>query len=157
MVAHDLEQLITEAAANAARQGGVTSMAIAIEVHGSALAIAIEDDRQSFTIPDRPARRQPWLRCWDREVCANGSVLRVAISASRSDPAARDRDLAAHGPGAAGMTIHLVLVDDHPVVLEGIARLIEHEPDLAVMARCTDGSAALEAVRAHRPTSWCST
>lgn len=49
------------------------------------------------------------------------------------------------------MTIHLVLVDDHPVVLEGIARLIEHEPDLAVVARCTDGVAALEAVRAHRP------
>ena len=49
------------------------------------------------------------------------------------------------------MTIHLVLVDDHPVVLEGIARLIEHEPDLVVAARCTDGSAALEAVRAHRP------
>ncbi len=28
------------------------------------------------------------------------------------------------------MTIHLIVADDHPVVLEGIARLIEREPDL---------------------------
>lgn len=49
------------------------------------------------------------------------------------------------------MTIQLVLADDHPVVLEGIARLLEHEPDLQVVARCGDGESVLEAVRAHRP------
>lgn len=49
------------------------------------------------------------------------------------------------------MTIRLVLADDHPLVLEGIARLIEHEPDLAVAARCGDGEAVLAAVREHQP------
>jgi DNA-binding NarL/FixJ family response regulator len=49
------------------------------------------------------------------------------------------------------MTITLVIADDHPVVLEGIARLLEQEEDLNVVARCNDGSAALQAVREHRP------
>lgn len=47
------------------------------------------------------------------------------------------------------MTIHLIVADDHPVVLEGIARLIEREPDLKLLARCEDGEAALGAVRVH--------
>jgi DNA-binding NarL/FixJ family response regulator len=49
------------------------------------------------------------------------------------------------------MTINLVLADDHPLVLEGIARLIEPEPDLKVVARCGNGEAVLEAVRKQRP------
>jgi DNA-binding NarL/FixJ family response regulator len=47
--------------------------------------------------------------------------------------------------------IRLVLADDHPIVLEGLSRLFEREPDIAVVARCGDGEAALAAVREHRP------
>jgi DNA-binding NarL/FixJ family response regulator len=47
--------------------------------------------------------------------------------------------------------IRLALADDHPLVLEGLARLFEREPDLEVVARCGDGEAALVAVREHRP------
>ncbi len=49
------------------------------------------------------------------------------------------------------MTIRLIVADDHPVVLEGIARLIEREPDLELLARCEGGEATLAAVRAHSP------
>jgi two-component system, NarL family, nitrate/nitrite response regulator NarL len=49
------------------------------------------------------------------------------------------------------MNIRLVLADDHPLLLDGLARLLEREPDMAVVARCGDGLAALEAVRQHRP------
>lgn len=49
------------------------------------------------------------------------------------------------------MTIRLVIADDHPVVLEGIARLLEREPDLDLVAQCGNGEDALEAVRRHQP------
>jgi DNA-binding NarL/FixJ family response regulator len=49
------------------------------------------------------------------------------------------------------MTIRLVLVDDHPIFLQGVERLFRLEPDLEVVARCIDGEEALRAVREHRP------
>jgi DNA-binding NarL/FixJ family response regulator len=49
------------------------------------------------------------------------------------------------------MTIRLVLADDHPLLLDALARLLEQQPDMEVMARCGDGEAALRAIREHRP------
>jgi two-component system, NarL family, nitrate/nitrite response regulator NarL len=45
----------------------------------------------------------------------------------------------------------LVLADDHPVVLAGLAQLLGQEPDLQILAACASGREALAAVRARRP------
>ena len=45
------------------------------------------------------------------------------------------------------MTIRLVLADDHPLMLDALARLVGQEPDMEVAARCTDGEMALRAAR----------
>jgi DNA-binding NarL/FixJ family response regulator len=47
--------------------------------------------------------------------------------------------------------VRLVLADDHPIVLDGLERLFQAQPDFAVVARCQDGPDALRAVREHRP------
>jgi two-component system nitrate/nitrite response regulator NarL len=49
------------------------------------------------------------------------------------------------------MNIRLVLADDHPLLLDGLARLLEREPDMEIVAQCSDGEAALRAAREHRP------
>ena len=49
------------------------------------------------------------------------------------------------------MAIRIVLADDHPIVLHGLRTLFERQSDIEVVAACTDGSAALEAVRTLRP------
>jgi DNA-binding NarL/FixJ family response regulator len=49
------------------------------------------------------------------------------------------------------VSIRLVLADDHPIVLDGLAQLFAHEPDCEVVARAKDGEQALQAVRKHRP------
>lgn len=49
------------------------------------------------------------------------------------------------------MPITLVLADDHPIVLDGLALLFSAEPDFTVLARCPDGEAAVDAVRRLRP------
>ncbi|HEV3217722.1 MAG TPA: response regulator transcription factor [Vicinamibacterales bacterium] len=49
------------------------------------------------------------------------------------------------------MAIRVVLVDDHPIVLQGLQQLFERQPDFTVVAACPGADAALQAVRAHRP------
>ena len=47
--------------------------------------------------------------------------------------------------------IRLVLADDHPLVLKGLAQLCREEPDFEVVAECTDGLEAVAAVRGRHP------
>jgi DNA-binding NarL/FixJ family response regulator len=49
------------------------------------------------------------------------------------------------------MTIRIVIADDHPIVLSGIAQLLALESDLEVVARCTNGIEAREAIHRTRP------
>jgi len=49
------------------------------------------------------------------------------------------------------MPIRLVLVDDHPIVLDGLETLFRLEPDIRVVARCVNGEEALTAVSRNRP------
>jgi DNA-binding NarL/FixJ family response regulator len=49
------------------------------------------------------------------------------------------------------MSIRLVLADDHPLILSGLERLFEPEPDCEILACCGNGREALEAVLRHRP------
>lgn len=49
------------------------------------------------------------------------------------------------------MPIRLILADDHPIVLDGLAQLFRVEPEFVVEARCRDGEEALREVRVRRP------
>ncbi|HEX7085211.1 MAG TPA: response regulator transcription factor [Vicinamibacterales bacterium] len=47
--------------------------------------------------------------------------------------------------------IRLVLVDDHPIVLDGLEQLFATEPDLQVVARATSGETAVRVLQEFRP------
>ena len=49
------------------------------------------------------------------------------------------------------MTLRLVVVDDHPLVLDGLVNLFREEDGFKVVARCVNGNEALVAMREHRP------
>lgn len=49
------------------------------------------------------------------------------------------------------MTIRIVLVDDHPIVREGVAAVLATQPDFDVVAQASDGAEAVELVAALRP------
>lgn len=48
-------------------------------------------------------------------------------------------------------TIHLLLVDDHPVLRAGLANVLNCEPDFSVIAEADDGPGAIAAWRQHQP------
>jgi DNA-binding NarL/FixJ family response regulator len=47
--------------------------------------------------------------------------------------------------------IRILAVDDHPLVREGIARLVEREPGMELVAEADNGREAIRKFRAHRP------
>jgi DNA-binding NarL/FixJ family response regulator len=47
--------------------------------------------------------------------------------------------------------IRILCVDDHPLLREGIAGLIENQSDMALIAEACNGCEALECFRQHRP------
>ena len=51
----------------------------------------------------------------------------------------------------AGSPIRILVVDDHPMLREGIAALLGSETDMALVAEATDGHEAIEQFRTHRP------
>jgi two-component system nitrate/nitrite response regulator NarL len=49
------------------------------------------------------------------------------------------------------VTVRLVLVDDHPLILDGLERLFADQESFEVQARCASGEEALTAVRCWEP------
>ena len=47
--------------------------------------------------------------------------------------------------------IRILTVDDHPLIREGIARLMAGEPDMELVAEADNGRDAVQQFRAHRP------
>jgi len=46
-----------------------------------------------------------------------------------------------------------MVVDDHPLLREGVAGIIEAQPDMRLVTEATNGREAIERYREHRPTS----
>jgi DNA-binding NarL/FixJ family response regulator len=47
--------------------------------------------------------------------------------------------------------LSVVVVDDHPILLHGVAALLDSQPDLSVVAMCTNGLAGVEAIQRFQP------
>ena len=52
---------------------------------------------------------------------------------------------------SAAAPIRVMVVDDHPLLREGIAAVLEQQPDMLLVAEATDGAQAIERFRETRP------
>jgi DNA-binding NarL/FixJ family response regulator len=52
---------------------------------------------------------------------------------------------------SANTLIRILTVDDHPMLRDGIAAVLESEPDMALVAEASNGREAIEQFRKHRP------
>jgi len=51
----------------------------------------------------------------------------------------------------AGTVIRVLSVDDHPVFRQGVATLLEDQPDVTLVAEASNGREAIQQFRAHHP------
>lgn len=49
------------------------------------------------------------------------------------------------------MTVRVLLADDHPIVLQGLRRLLESKPDFLVVAEASDGLDVLPLIERYKP------
>jgi DNA-binding NarL/FixJ family response regulator len=47
--------------------------------------------------------------------------------------------------------IRVLIVDDHPLLREGVVAVLQEQPDISVVAEATGGAEAIELFRQHRP------
>lgn len=47
--------------------------------------------------------------------------------------------------------IRILLADDHPVLVDGLALILDHEPDMNVVAQASNGKEAVELFTQHQP------
>lgn len=52
---------------------------------------------------------------------------------------------------ASGSVIEVLIADDHPMIVDGLASVIDADPGMRVVARARDGRTALVLCRQHRP------
>jgi len=52
------------------------------------------------------------------------------------------------------MKVKLLLIDNYEVYREGLANLLESEPNLDVVSTSATAPEVIEAIREHRPNPW---
>ena len=139
--------MVHEAVVNALKHGQPSRVAVSVQGAADELRVVVTDDGGGF----------PFRGLYDHAALAaskNGpkSLLdRVSALGGRHLDRVERRRLARRNDPGRRVTrvarIRLILADDHSIVLDGLRRLFESEPDFEVVATCADGVAALEAVR----------
>src|SRR4051812_32034636 len=53
--------------------------------------------------------------------------------------------------GSTGMSIRILLADDHTIVRDGLRALVEKQPDMAIVAEAEDGRDSVRLADEHTP------
>ena len=111
---------------------GLLSMRERLDVIGGGMRIE--------SAPGRGTRVSVWV-----PAATAPSVERRHSTVAPAAPAAASRE------SREGGRIRVLLVDDHPMVREGIARQLLEQPDIEVVGEASDGESAVQLVRSLEP------
>ncbi len=76
---------------------------------------------------------------WAEAGCVGASVVDGGMAVRETGEPERDEK------------VRVLLADDHKIVREGLARLLEEEPDIEVVGEANDGAEAVALARTARP------
>jgi two-component system, NarL family, response regulator len=54
-------------------------------------------------------------------------------------------------PNETARSIRVLVVDDHPIVRQGLVSILEDEPDMVIVGQASDGNEAIAQFRLHQP------
>lgn len=159
---------VRELLMNTIRHSDVMAARVSAVVLDKSIEIEVEDDGIGFdplemSTPTHKsgglARTTERIRMMDGQLqifSAPGLGARIRILLPRWARVCRSRNVATPAPAlpakhADPTSIHILLVDDHPVIRKGLTLLLEGQPDLDVIGEASDGETAVELTRAVKP------
>ena len=151
-----LLRIAQEALANVARHAGATRAGLTLSFIGDVVTLDVRDDGVGFAVPEPDAAGSSGFGLSGMRQ----RVARVAGSLAIESEPGGGTALSARVPAiAAGSSvasdvmspIRLMIVDDHPVVRDGLRGMLAGDPDLDVVGEASDGAEALALVESLRP------
>lgn len=138
-------RLCQEALANVRKHAAAHSVCVEIGYDTRSLAVRVVDDGSGFD-----GRSYGYgLRGLVARVREIGGVIEVDSAPGRGTT--RARDAAGVGNRARRTVIRVVLVDDHPLLREGIASMLAPQPDMEVVGQASSGPEGVALALALRP------
>lgn len=164
-----LFESVRELLLNAQKHSGTRSARVALDSGGPGWTkVVVEDDGCGFDVAARKAQRArsegfglfsieqrlTFLGGSAVVTSAPGRGTRVELLAPRRERPGSAGAAAAALPRADApprRTLTVLLVDDHPILREGVAELLRLEPDIQLVREASDGEEALRLARELRP------
>ena len=137
-----------EALANVAKHANASRAGLTLSYMGDVVTLDVRDDGVGFEVLDRVRRAWGRLRAVGDAAARQpgGRDARHRVRARRRDGGlgAGPRDRRAR-PGRPRMTpIRLLIVDDHPVVRDGLRGMFSGDPEFEVVGEASDGAEAID-------------
>lgn len=152
---------------NIVKHAGVDDATIDVRLIGEGLEISVRDRGHGFNVDEALKRDSPTglgLISVRERLEAIGGVLQIESLPNAGSTltiflptrgmqaqGTLTQRAADHGEHPAERKTSIVLVDDHAVIRQGIALLLNEEPDLEVVGEADTGADAVELVRQLRP------
>lgn len=153
---------------NIVKHAGVNAATVTVDAVEEGLRIIVRDHGQGFDVQDVVKRDTPaglGLVSLRERIEAIGGMLEIVSARGAGStftiflpPAAMATEgtLAARASNAADeaavdQKLSILLVDDHAVIRQGLAYLLNEEPDLEVVGEADDGDAAIDLARKLLP------
>ena len=149
-VAIHVYRVLQEALSNVARHSGTTEAIVRLAFRDGALHLEVEDHGSGLT-PGAGPRGLGLVAMRERAELVGGRVTISRPPAGGTAGVARGAvvtDAAAGSPAAGRITV--LLADDHALVRRGFRRLLEDDPDLAVVGEASNGDEAIAPRRQPR-------
>lgn len=164
-----LFRAVRELLFNVRKHAGVDRAAVIVERNGWTVRVTVEDQGVGLdAAAPRPAQKTPGhfglFSLQERLAYIGGKIsiesgpgrgTRVMLVAPIEDATRRDvperADQELELPSPASKAIRVVLADDHRMVREGMAELLQRFPDIEVVGQAADGKSAVDLAGSLKP------
>ena len=149
---HELLRIAQEAVSNAVRHGRPDNVRVAMTDDRTHWVLSVTDDGCGFEpVPELSAQEGFGLTSMSERARAIGGEWRIDSGRRCRHACQCAAAEGRHAMTSATQKLRLVLADDHPVVRDGLAAIINQQADMQVIAEADDGEEAIGLYERHRP------